>query len=229
MLCWTSPRLAVQRGRCGIGSTTATYRINRRPPKTIALEQSLQNGGGEQSLDWDYRKELPDLKVGDTVSFVAEVADKYPGEIDRKRLVPRLVVSRIPFPRRYLAAITKQMERLLTRVRTLYRQERSAHKLVLALNPGEDSYIPTCQLEAIRQEMLREQLLPPQMPYRLFDDLAANQAGDAVESDVLSSLQHSLRNMRKIMLLVPPIFCVNKSSRILQSGTSNFRRQSGCT
>ena len=34
----------------GIGSTTITYRINRRPPKTIALEQSLQNGGGEQSL-----------------------------------------------------------------------------------------------------------------------------------------------------------------------------------
>ena len=98
----------------GIGSTTITYRINRRPPKTIALEQSLQNGGGEQSLDWDYRKELPDLKVGDTVSFVAEVADKYPAEIGPQ--TARSEARRITFLSReeYLAAITKQMERLLT-------------------------------------------------------------------------------------------------------------------
>ena len=180
----------------GIGSTTITYRINRRPPKTIALEQSLQNGGGEQSLDWDYRKELPDLKVGDTVSFVAEVADKYPGEIGPQ--TARSEARRITFLSReeYLAAITKQMERLLTRVRTLYRQERSAHKLVLALNPSEDSYIPTCQLEAIRQEMLREQLVATADAVQaLLDDLAANQVSDAVESDVLSSLQHSLRSI----------------------------------
>ena len=67
---------------------------------------------------------------------------------------------------------------------------------MLALNPSEDSYIPTCQLEAIRQEMLREQLVATADAVQaLLDDLAANQVSDAIESDVLSSLQHSLRSI----------------------------------
>ena len=56
----------------------------------------------------------------------------------RTESIPRRVRwERITFLSReeYLAEITKQMERLLNRVRTLYRQQRAAHELVLGLDP----------------------------------------------------------------------------------------------
>ncbi len=146
-----------------------------------------------RSLNWDYRKELPDLQVGDSVSFVVEVADKYPGEGGPHRA--RTESRRITFLSReeYLAAITKQMERLLTRVRALYRQERAAHEFVLGLNPAAESYLPTCQLETIRQEMIREQLNSTSVEMRaLLEDLAANKISDAVESETLVSLRDNL-------------------------------------
>ena len=178
----------------GIGTTTIIYRVNRRPEKSITLESPLRNGEGEQKLDWDYRKELPDLLVGDSVSFVVEIADKYPGETGPHRV--RTDTRRITFLSRedYLAEINKQVDRLLTRVRTLYRQQRAAHELALSLDPMADSFVPTCQLEAIRQEMVREQLVTTADEVQaLLDDLAANQASDAVESDSLAALRDALR------------------------------------
>jgi hypothetical protein len=178
----------------GIGTTTITYRVNRRPEKTIPLPSPVRSGEGAGNLDWDYRKELPDLQIGDSVSFVVEVADRYPGEGGPHRV--RTEARRITFLSReeYLAAITKQMERLLTRVRTLYRQERAAHELALALDPAADSFLPTCQLEAIRQEMVREQLVATADEVQaLLDDLAANQVTDALESDSLATLRDTLR------------------------------------
>ena len=179
----------------GIGTTTITYRVNRRPEKTITIPQPV-SGEGEEKLDWDYREELPDLQIGDSVSFVVEVADKYPGEAGPHRA--RSESRRITFLSReeYLAEITKQMERLLTRVRTLYRQERAAHELVLGLDPSSDSYLPTCQLEAIRQEMVREQLVTTADEVQaLLDDLAANEVSDAVESDMLGQVRDELRTI----------------------------------
>lgn len=180
----------------GIGATTITYRVNRRPEKTITLATPVDGSGGEQALGWDYRKELPDLQIGDSVSFVVEVADKYPGEAGPHRA--RTDSRRITFLSReeYLAEITKQMERLLTRVRTLYRQERSAYELGLELDPSAPSFVPTCQLEAIRQEMIREQLVATADEVQaLLDDLAANQVSDAVESDTLGALRDGLRRI----------------------------------
>jgi hypothetical protein len=177
----------------GIGTTTITYRVNRRPEKTITLPTPVRNGEGEQKIDWDYRKELPDLQVGDSVSFVLEVSDKYAGEGGAHRA--RTESRRITFLSReeYLAAITKQMERLLTRVRALYRQERAAHEFVLGLDPSAESYLPTCQLETIRQEMIREQLIATTAEVRiLLDDLAANKITDAVESNLLTGLRDNL-------------------------------------
>ncbi|MCH7226286.1 hypothetical protein [Haloferula sp. A504] len=179
----------------GIGTTTITYRVNRRPEKVVKLPQPV-SGEGEQKLDWDYREELPDLQIGDSVSFVVEVADNYPGEDGTHRA--RTESRRITFLSRedYLAGITKQMERLLTRVRNLYRQERAAHELVLGLDPRADSYLPTCQLEAIRQEMVREQLVnTSDQVQALLDDLAANQVSDAVESDMLGLVRDELRTI----------------------------------
>lgn len=177
----------------GIGKTRIIYRVNRRPEKTVELPTPASTEG-EQVLDWDYRKELPDLAVGDSLSFFVEVADKYPGEGG-----PHLVRSetrRITFLSRedYLAEITKQMDRLLTRVRTLYRQQRAAHDLAVSLDPAADSFLATCQLEAIRQEMVREQLVTTADEVQvLLDDLAANQVTDAVESGSLAAVRDSMR------------------------------------
>lgn len=177
----------------GIGTTTITYRVNRRPEKAITLPAPVRSGEGAQKLDWDYRKELTDLQVGDSVSFVVEVADKYTGAGGPHRA--RTESRRINFLSRkeYLAAITKQMERLLTRVRALYRQERAAHEFVLGLNTAAESYLPTCQLETIRQEMIREQLTSTSAEVRaLLEDLAANKISDAVESESLATLRDNL-------------------------------------
>jgi hypothetical protein len=176
----------------GIGATRIIYRVNRRPEKTVELP--TPKGEGEQTLDWDYRKEITDLQVGDSVSFLVEVVDKYPG--DDGVHVARTDTRRITFLSRedYLAEVTKQMERLLTRVRTLYRQQRAAHDLAVSLDPAAESFLATCQLEAIRQEMVREQLvITADEVQTLLDDLAANQVTDALESASLAVLRDALR------------------------------------
>lgn len=178
----------------GLGATRILHRVNRRPEKIVDLPTPVRSGDGEQSLDWDYRKELPDLQIGDSVSFLVEVADKYPGEGGPR--LARTETRRITFLSRedYLAEVGKQMERLLTRVRTLYRQQRSAHELAVGLDAASDSFLPTCQLEAIRQEMVREQLVTTAGEAQiLLDDLAANQIADAVESDSLATVRDALR------------------------------------
>jgi hypothetical protein len=178
----------------GIGATRIIHRVNRRPEKTVEVPNPAPGGEGGQALDWDYRKELPDLQVGDSVSFLVEVADKYPGDGVPHRA--RTETRRITFLSRedYLAEVTKQMELLLTRVRTLYRQQRAAHDLAVGLDPAAESFLATCQLEAIRQEMVREQLvITADEVQALLDDLAANQVTDALESASLAALRDALR------------------------------------
>jgi hypothetical protein len=180
----------------GIGATRIIHRVNRRPEKTIDLPAPVRGGEGGQTLDWDYRKEMPDLQIGDSVSFLIEVADKYPGEGGPHRA--RTETRRITFLSRedYLAEVTKQMERLLTRMRALYRQQRAAHELAAALHPAASSYLATCQLEAIRQEMAREQLVTTAAEVQtLLDDLEANKIADAVESRLLATVRDSLRTI----------------------------------
>lgn len=167
----------------GIGSATITHRVNLRPEKTINLAKPLTNGEGEQKIDWDYREELTDLQIGDTVSFMVEVGDRYPTPH-----LARTETRRITFVSRedYLAQIEKKLDRLLTRVRTIYRQERAAHTLVRGLDVTQGSFSQTCQLEAIRQEMLREQLKQTAAEVRLLlADLSANHISDAVENESL--------------------------------------------
>jgi hypothetical protein len=178
----------------GIGTTRIIHRVNRRPE--IIVQIATPGVTGEQALDWDYRTELTDLAIGDSLAFLVEVADKYPGEGGPH--IARTETRRITFLSRedYLAEITKQMDRLLTRVRTLYRQQRAAHDLTAALDPAAESYLATCQLEAIRQEMVREQLLATADEVQaLLDDLAANQVTDAVESDSLAAVRDAMRTI----------------------------------
>lgn len=180
----------------GIGTTRIIHRVNRRPEKIFTLQEPVQGSGGEQVLDWDFREHLPELQIGDSVSFIVEVADNYPGENGPHKM--RTEARTITFLSReeYLAGISKQMERLLSRVRTLYRQERAAHDLLLNLKPTADSFISTCQLEAIRQEMVREQLMSTASGVQaLLDDLAANNVSDAVESEWLATVRDELRSI----------------------------------
>lgn len=180
----------------GIAETTVTYRVNLRPEKVVVLPATVNNGDGEQLLQWDYREALPELEVGDTVSFVVEVADKYPGPDGPHKA--RSETRRVTFLSReeYLAQIERKKDRLLARVRTIYRQERDAHELVRNLDPRNDSFRQTCQLEAIRQEMLREQLKDTAGEVQaLLDDLEANKVTDAVEGDVLVRVRDGLESI----------------------------------
>lgn len=170
----------------GIGSATITHRVNLRPEKTVPLPTPLRNGEGEQKVGWDYRKELTDLKIGDTVSFVVEVGDRYPAPH-----LARTEMRRITFLSRedYLAQIEKKLDRMLSRVRAIYRQERAAHALVRGLDATGGIFSQTCQLEAIRQEMLREQLKGTAVEVReLLADLSANNISDAVENESLKQV-----------------------------------------
>lgn len=180
----------------GIGKTTIIYRVNLRPEKTVTLATPLRNGEGEQKVDWDYRKEIPDLVVGDTVSFIIEIADTYP--TPQGPHLARTDTRRITFLSRedYLAQIEAKMDRLLTRVRAIYRQERAAHMLVRGLDITQESFTQTCQLEAIRQEMLREQLNQTSAETRLLlADLAANNITDAVNNASLLQLADGMENI----------------------------------
>ncbi|MEO0474471.1 MAG: hypothetical protein AAF085_00685 [Planctomycetota bacterium] len=177
----------------GIGSTTVQYRVNQYDEQTVELPADALNCQGEQTIDWDYREALPDLKIGDTVSFSVEVSDKYPGE--QGPHVVRTETRRITFlsKEQYLEQINKQRDRLLSRVQTIYRQQRAAHEIVRGLSPSAEGYLQACQLEAIRQEMVRDQLNQVAVQMQtLLDDLAVNGVADEAQGEALESIRGEL-------------------------------------
>ena len=183
----------------GIDTAKVMYRLNKRDDQAVEIDMPAQvgeSGSGEQRVDWDYRAALPALKVGDSVSFMVQAQDRYPGEQG-----PHMVRSearRITFlsKEQYLEKIAKRKDRQLSRVQTLYRQQRSAHAAVRSLDPKSEGYMQACQLEAIRQEMMRDQLneIAGQLQ-RLIDDLAANGVSDAPEGESLEMVRDALRDI----------------------------------
>ncbi|NNM28317.1 MAG: hypothetical protein HKO57_02255, partial [Akkermansiaceae bacterium] len=177
----------------GIGKMAVAYRVNQRDEAAIELDASPQSGQGDQPVDWDYRETLPDLKVGDTVSFTLEVSDRYPGQNGPH--VVRSETRRMTFLSRedYLEQVQKKKDRLLSRVQAVYRQQRSAFDVVRDLEPAADGYMQTCQMEAIRQELVRDQLkqIAAQLQL-LLDDLAANKVSDAAEGESLADVRSAL-------------------------------------
>lgn len=199
----------------GIGSTAVAYRVNQREETAVELELSPQSGQGEQPVDWDYRATLPDLKIGDTVSFTMEVSDRYPGENGPH--VVRSETRRMTFLSKedYLEQIQKKKDRLLSRVQSAYRQQRAAFESVRNLEPAAEGYMQTCQVEAIRQELVRDQLkgIAEQLK-DLLDDLAANKVSDAPEGE-------SLEHVRSALLGIADTHLVNAASRLRhQSGVA---------
>ncbi len=177
----------------GIGSTSVVYRVNQRDEAVVELKVPARIGQGDQPIDWDYRTVLPDLEVGDSVSFALQVSDRYPGA--QGPHTGRSETRRVMFLTKeaYLEQVAKKKDRLLARVQTLYRQQRGAHEAVRNLDPDHDGYVQNCQMEAIRQELLRDQLKDVAAKlHALFDDLAANNVSNAAEGASLERIRVAL-------------------------------------
>ena len=199
----------------GIGSTSVVYRVNQRDENSVKINLSRQRGQGDQPIDWDYRETLPNLETGDTVFFTVEVSDRYPGQGGPH--VVRSETRRMTFLSKedYLEQIQRKKDRLLSRIQTMYRQQRSAFDVVRNLDPSSDGYMQTCQVEAIRQELVRDQLnqIAVQVQF-LLGDLAANNVSDAPESESLNHVRTALRDIAETHL-------ANAASRLRhQSGVA---------
>jgi len=180
----------------GIGEAAITYRLNKTEEKRVSFPAPELSDGGEERIDWDYREALSDLAIGDTVSFAVELADRYPGPDGPHRV--RSDARRVQFLSKedYLAQIAKQKRRLLTRIRTIYREERGVHALIRDLDPSAAVFVQTCQLEAVRQDLMRERLGVIRARIdALVDDLAANKVSEEAESAALVELGSELERI----------------------------------
>ena len=180
----------------GIGEVAITYRLDKAGEVKVALPAPKLSDGSEQRIDWNYREALPDLEVGETVSFAIELADRYPGADGPHRV--RSDSRRVQFlsKKDYLAQIEKQKRRLLTRIRTIYREERGVHDLVRRLDPSDEVFVQTCQLEAVRQGLIRERLGAIRNRINvLVDDLAANKVAEEAGSAAMVKLEADLQTI----------------------------------
>ena len=180
----------------GLANAKIIYRVNRREEESVDIRLENGTAEGEQAIDWDYRTAVSDVKVGDTISFGIVVSDRYPGPTGPHRV--RSETRRISFlsKEEYLARIEEKKNRLLSHVRSVYRQERAAHEMVRNLSSEDDSFTQSCQLEAIRQEMIRNQINEiARQIQALIDDLAANNVSDAPQSESLDHVQSSLQEI----------------------------------
>ena len=180
----------------GIGEVAITYRLDKAGEVKVALPAPKLSDGSEQRIDWNYREALPDLEVGETVSFAIELADRYPGANGPHRV--RSDSRRVQFlsKKDYLAQIEKQKRRLLTRIRTIYREERGVHDLVRRLDPSDEVFVQTCQLEAVRQGLIRERLRAIRNRINvLVDDLAANKVAEEAGSAAMVKLEADLQTI----------------------------------
>ena len=173
----------------GIGEAAITYRLNKSEEQRVEISVPDLSDGSEQKVDWNFREALPELAVGDTVSFAIELADRYPGADGPHRV--RSDARRVQFLSKedYLAQIEKQKRRLLTQIRTIYREERDVHNQIRNLDSSADVFVQTCQVEAVRQDMMRERLNDIRSRFdALAQDLIANKVADEAESSSLVKL-----------------------------------------
>ena len=177
----------------GIGEAAMVYRVNKTGEVKVALPTPENGDGSEQKIDWDYREALPELAVGDTVSFAIELVDRYPEPAGPHRV--RSGARRVQFLSKedYLAQIEKQKRRLLNQIRTIYREERGVHDVIRNLDPSSDVFVQTCKVEAVRQDLMRERLVSIRTRINtLVEDLIANKVSDEAESAALVKLGDEL-------------------------------------
>jgi hypothetical protein len=180
----------------GIGEASIRYRVNKVEEKSVAIAPPDPGRLGEVAVDWDYRAALTNLVVGDSVTFVIEMADRYPGERGPHRVRTQARRLSILSKNDYLTRMYRQKVRLLNMVKNIYREERRVHLLVKEFEPSSDSFIQTCQLEVVRQELIRDRLLEiRQRMAALVEDLAANGFTEALYTGELTRLQAELQRI----------------------------------
>ena len=159
----------------GVAESVVCYRVDKTEEEKVRFTPAKPIDGTEQVIDWDYRSVLPNLTVGQTVTFVVELADSYPGEKGPQRVRSEARRMRFLSTEDYLAKIEKQRQRVLSQLRTTYREERRVHEVVLRLDRSDPVFVQSCQLEAVRQDMVRDRLkkLAGEMLH-LTQDMAAN-------------------------------------------------------
>ena len=178
----------------GIGEAAIAYRVNKTGEKKVPIPVPKMSDGSEVRVDWSYRDALPDLAVGDSLSLAIELADRYPGPQGPHRA--RSEGRRVQFLSKedYLAQIEKEKRRLMAQVRGIYREERGVHELIRNLNPAADIFLQTCQLEAVRQDLIRERLGAVRKGINtLVEDMAANNVADEAHSAELVKLGNDLQ------------------------------------
>ncbi len=174
----------------GIGESAITFRIDKTEETKVPFVTAKPIDGSEQGIDWDYRQALPDLAIGQTVSFAVEVADRFPGAQGPHRA--RSETRWIQFMSRedYLAQLEKQRLRQLSELKAIYREQRKVHEDILRLDPSDPVFMQNCQLEAVRQDLMRERMSKLSIGMQeLIDDLAANQITDYPGIDALAQLR----------------------------------------
>ena len=180
----------------GIAESLVCYRIDKRQENRLPFAPAKPIDGTEQVIDWDYRTALTNLTVGQTVTFTIELADSYPGENGPHRV--RSETRRVQFMSMpdYLAQVEKQKKRLLSQLRTIYREERRVHEVVLSLDRSDPVFVQACQLQAVRQDLMRKRV--SQLAGRMHDltqDLAANGGTDPSVTASLVQLRADLQRI----------------------------------
>ena len=178
----------------GIGEAVIAYRVNKIGEVKVPIPAPKLSDGNEVRVVWSYRDALPDLAVGDTLSLAIELADRYPGTQGPHRV--RSEGRRVQFLSKedYLAQIEKEKRRLMAQVRGIYREERGVHELIRNLNPAADIFLQTCQLEAVRQDLIRERLGAVRKGINtLAEDMAANNVAEEAHSAELVKLGNDLQ------------------------------------
>lgn len=180
----------------GIGESVIAYRVDKTEEERVPFVPAAPIDGIEQVINWDYRNVLTNLSIGQTVAFAIELSDRYPPPGGPHRA--RSEVRRMQFMSRedYLAQVEKQKNRLLAQLKTIYKEERSVHELVMRLDPSDPVFVQTCQLEAVRQDLMRERLngLAGQMK-DLAGDLEANSITNEPVMEILARMCSDLRTI----------------------------------
>lgn len=177
----------------GIADSNIFFRVNNAPERKTPLSPNVDGEETTYRANWDYAKIIKGLDIGDSIVLGVEVADRYPGPDGPHRA--RSEMRRVTFLSRegYLEHVMKQKHRLLSQLRTIYRQERAAYEVVTALDPAELSFAQTCLLEGVRQDLMAERLgLVTQRIGSLIEDLAANNITDASYATELTGLRMHL-------------------------------------
>ena len=89
-----------------------------------------------------------------------------------------------------------EMARMLSQLKTIYREERKVYEVVLRLDQSDPVFVQTCQLEAVRQDLLRERVdkLAGRMQ-ELSKDLTANNVTNQSLTATLVQLRTDLQRI----------------------------------